>query len=596
MQSTKTVGAPNTEHAEDAPGPTGRNRWRGRLPRGRFLLYVGLFVLLVLIIVPIVQLVLMSFRTGSLIAPGPLTLDNYRVAAEAGATGKVLKNTLVFALLSTAIALVLAATFAWLTERTDMPFRNLAWTLIILPMAVPPVLFAMAWTFLLSPRTGYVNVVLRDLLPFLPDDRGPINVNTMAGMVFVMSLTMVPTIFLMLVGSFRMMDPSLEEAGRVGGLRQWRVVRGVSLALMFPAFLVAAMYSFMGVLENFDIALVLGIPGNIHVLSTLIYFTAQLRVPSDYGVAAVYSVLFMCIGLLLVLIYRRLVRLDNRFATVRGKAFKPRRLPLGKWRYPALALLAVYFMCALVLPLGMLVWRAIMPVYLEPSFEALGKASMANFRAVLRDDLFNLAVFNSVIVMLAVATLAMVLATVASWFVVRRGGIIGGGVDGLVFMTIGIPGVVTALAMIFIFVASPARAVPVYGTVLVLILPLTVSFVAFGSRVTNTAMRQIHPELEEAGKVAGVSEAVLLRRVTLPLILPAFLSGFIWVAVHVMRTVTTPLILYTNDNVVLSVLLWLHWDNGDPGKAAALGVMLTGVLLILTAVARRLMSRVFSDS
>ena len=577
----------------DKPPERKPSWWRIRRGAGSWPLYVGLVVLLALVIVPIVQLILMSLRTGSLIRPGPLTLENYRTALNSGATWEVLGNTLVFAVSVTLISLVLAGIFAWLTERTDLPLRNTIWSLILLPMAVPPVLFAMSWTFLLTPRVGYLNVLTRRLFG-IDSAEGPFDINTLPGMIFVMTLSGVPTIFLMIAGSMRLMDPALEDAARVGGASQWRSARKISLALLFPAFLIAGMYSFVGVLENFDVPLVLGIPGDIQVLSTLIYFTAQLRVPAEYGLAAVYSVLFMAIGVACVLVYRRLVRLGNRYATVRGKAYKPRRIPLGKWKYPALALVALYLLLALVLPVGMLVWRSLTPIYIEPSVDAFKSVSLSNYSVVLADPRFDRAVVNTLLVMLSVGLLTMVLSLVASWFVVRRGGFLGRFVDSAVFVTIGVPSIVTALAMIALFVGTPARNLGIYGTILVLIPPLIIAYIAYGSRVTNTAMTQVHGELEEAALVSGAGMSYTLRRITLPLILPAFLSGFVWVAVHSMRTVTTPLLLYNRENVVVSVLLWLHWDAGRPGVAAALGVMLTAFLLVLTVASRRTMQRILS--
>ena len=99
-------------------------------------------------------------------------------------------------------------------------------------------------------------------------------------------------------------------------------------------------------MESFEAALAVGLPGGIFVLSTLIYFTTRVQPPPDYGLGAVFGVIFMVIMILLLFVYRRIVRHSERFSTVTGKGFRPRIISIGKWRYPAFGLFVVYFLIA----------------------------------------------------------------------------------------------------------------------------------------------------------------------------------------------------------------------------------------------------------
>ena len=140
--------------------PLPRGGWRFR---GQYIIpIVGVGFVLALVLVPLGMMILFSFRDGTPWNPGGLTLNNYIAAYSDPQTYSIFFNTALIAVLSTVISVVVAVFFAFLTERTDMPFRNLAWGLMLVPMAMPGLLFAVSWTFLLSPTIGIFNVWMRD--------------------------------------------------------------------------------------------------------------------------------------------------------------------------------------------------------------------------------------------------------------------------------------------------------------------------------------------------------------------------------------------------------------------------------------------------
>ena len=223
--------------------------------------------------------------------------------------------------------------------------------MILLPIAVPSILFVLAWTVLLAPRTGLINVPLRELLEFLNIAQlrdGPFNIYTFSGVIFLDSLRGVPTVFLMFIAAFRLFDSTLEEAARVSGAGAFDTVRRVTLPLLAPAILAAAMYSFINGMDQFEAALVAGLPGQVFLLPTLIYFTVQMGSPPNHGLAAVYSVLFMALMIVVLVGYRKIVNKAERFVTVGGKAYRPRPIALGKWRYPAVALIALFALATVI--------------------------------------------------------------------------------------------------------------------------------------------------------------------------------------------------------------------------------------------------------
>ena len=561
--------------------------------RSQALPLIGVLFTIWLIVVPLLTLLVFSFRLGTPWQPGAFTLQHYTTAYSDPQVFWMFFNTVVLAVTSTTLALLIAVFFAFLTERTDMPFRNLAWGLLLVPMAVPGILFAISWVFLLSPKIGLINIWLRSLLELFGIElsEGPLNIYSLWGMIFLEGIRGVTTVFLILVGAFRAMDPSLEEAARVSGASNRTSIFRIFIPMLTPALLAAGMYSFMTNLEALEIPIIIGFPARIYVFPTYIYFVSQRFMPPQYGLSAALGASFLIVSILLVYGYRRIVGQAGRFATITGKGYRPRLIALGKWRYPAFGAFVLYFILTIALPTLVLLWRSLVRYYVMPSWTALAQVTLKNYWEVFVEDQIIRALINTLTVGVATATLTMFLCLIVAWVVVRskfKGRAV---LDGLTFLPHAIPGVTIGIALIFVYLNPPLNSLPLYGTIWIIVLGLTVGYTAFGSRTMNGAIAQIHNELEEAGKVSGAAWSTIMRRIILPLLLPAFVSGWIWVASHSLRSFSVPLILSSRDSLVLSVVMWDLWNNGRAGATAALGVLLIVALALLTISGRWLVGR-----
>jgi iron(III) transport system permease protein len=546
-----------------------------------------------LILAPLLLLLIFSFRQGSPWQAGSLTFENYIDAYANPQTYQMLWNTAVLALASTFISLSIAVFFAFLTERTDMPFRNVAWGLMLVPMAVPGLLFGVSWTFLLSPKIGFINIWLRSLLALFGIEvtEGPLNIFSLWGMVFLEGIRGVTTIFLMVVGAFRAMDPNLEEASRVAGAPDRTTFFRIFIPLLTPALFAAAIYSFMTSLESLEIPMIIGFPAGIHVFPTYIFFSVQRFVPPRYGLSAALGATYLAVSILLVIWYQRRVKESSRFTTITGKGYRPRLIQLGKWRYPAFCAFLLYFFVTIALPTFILLWRSLVRFYVSPSWAALSQVSLRHYWTVFSEERIFHALINTVIIGVATATLTMILSIIVAWVIVRGKSKGRSLLDGLTFLPHAIPGVVIALALIILYLHPPLSYLPIYGTIWLITIGLTASYIAFGSRTMNGALIQVHKELEEAAEVSGATWGRILRGIMLPLVLPAFVSGWIWVASHSLRSFSIPLMLGTRNSKVLSVIMWDLWEQGMAGPTAALGVMLIVALAVITVTGRWLVSR-----
>lgn len=561
-------------------------------------LFFGVIVLVMLwlVLIPLGQLVLNSFRIGHPAVPSPFTLQNYVVGFTSPLTYRMIWNTFFFAGAGTLLTVSIAVLFAWLTERTDMPGRNLAWSLLLIPLAMPGFLFSISWIFLLDPRIGLLNMWLRSLLSVMGIElqSGPLNVYSMTGMIYLDGLRGVTTVFLLIVGAFRAMDPNLEEAGRISGASAWTTFRRITLPTLLPALFAAFLYSFISSMESFEAPLLVGLPAGIYVYSTMIYFSTRLM-PS-YGLAGAFAVSYCLIALCFVVIYQKTaLKQVERFATITGKGYRPRVMRLGRLRWPAFGLFAGYFMLAVLLPLFILLWASLSPSYSQPTWKGFSQLTLLHYRNLFSAPELWQATVNTVVVTVSTATVTVLLSFFVSWIVIRthlRGRFL---LDGLTFLAHGIPGIIVALAFIFVYLQPPFRSLGLYGTVWIISLALVTQYVAFTTRTTNAAIAQVHSELEEAARISGAGRITMLTRITLPLIAPAFAAAWIWVAAHAVRSFSIPVMLASEENWTLSVFLWRIWDEQNAlTMSAALGVLFIVTMAVLTFAGRRYIVKAFS--
>jgi len=384
-----------------------------------FKLFIAALFLILIYLVgsPIFCLLISSLKeTGLLNDPG-LTLSNYLSTYSDPYTYRLFWNSLVFSIGSTSVALLLGITFAWLVERTDTPLRSLVRVMIISTMAVPPVILAVSWVLLLSPRIGLLNQVLIGLFNL---KNPPFNVYSLSGMFFVQGLALVPTTFLMLSPAFRNMDPSLEEAASVSGAGMLKTIRTIVLPILKPAILSATTFVFVAGLVVFDIPGIIGLPVRIMVFSSQIFFaTHPPNGLPEYGTVSALAMSYLVIISITISIYFRFTRQAKKFTTITGKGYRPRPFQLGKWRYVAFSFFILYTVLAIALPLGALIWTSLLPYYSSFSLKQFNLLSLENYRIFLEHRKVILAVKNTFIVAVVSATLVVLLSIAISWIVTR---------------------------------------------------------------------------------------------------------------------------------------------------------------------------------
>lgn len=555
---------------------------------GALIVGAGIAAAVYLIAAPLVMLFVAAFRGPQDFLPlergAHWTFANLAaVYLDRSLYATVIPNTLVFVAGSVVVGFAASFALAWLVERTDLPGRNGVFTIVLFPLLVPGVVVAIAWIFLLGPNAGWINLLLRG--GFGLTGEGPLNIFSMPGMIIAQGVALVPFIFLLLSAVFRSMNPALEEASSVAGASPFKTFFCVTLPVLRPGILAPLILATLVALEQFEMPLILGLPARINVFSTRIYY--ELNPDSNlpaYGNAAAVALPFLAAGILLLLVYNRLIRRAERFVTVTGKAYRPSRIPLGRWKFPALAFVVIYVSFAVILPLIVLVWTSLFG-YQPPSLAILAAPRFDAYRNLLASANFWLALRNTFFVATSSAAIVTVIGALLAWTVLRTKLPGRTALDFMSFMSIGIPSVIAGLSALLLYLSLP---IGVYGTVWVLVLAYSYRL-AVATRSSRAALAQLHHELEEAADVAGARWIGTILRIVLPLLSPALLANFVLLFIVGFREFTLPVILQSQDNMVLSVIMWTLFVSNKTADAAAVGTLIVICVVPVIVFGRRLL-------
>jgi iron(III) transport system permease protein len=246
-------------------------------------------------------------------------------------------------------------------------------------------------------------------------------------------------------------------------------------------------------------------------------------------------------------------------------------------RWPAFALLVLYFACAFALPLAVVLWNSLLPFAQAPSAEALRSVSLRSYWMVLAEDprVMQIAL-NTLVLIVSTASICMGLGTLAAWLIVRSSPRVSRAVALATFLPTAFPSIIIALALLL-----GAVGTPLYGTVMLIVLGQVIRHLPLATRVMNVAQAQVGRELEEASAAAGATWQQTLKHVIVPLLRSPFTHGWLWVAMLSLRDVSIPLLLLSLQNPVAASLMWEYWSWGKLPEASASAILLLFLALVV---------------
>ena len=533
-----------------------------------------------LVLTPISIIVYQSFLDAPFFDPkAKLSLWAYGFVFAEHDFWAALGTTFALAFGMAAIAVPLGALLAFLVTRTNLPGRNWIEPLLLVPIFLSPLVLAFGYVVAMGP-VGFFTVWWQSAF-----GTEPWNIYSFAALILIAGLTHAPHVYLYASAALRALPGDLEEAARVTGASALRVARDVSIPMVTPALLFAGVLMFFLGFEVFGLPLILGDPQGRLVLSTYLYkLTNKLGVPS-YQLMAVVVMVILAVAIPLVLLQRWLLRTAQRFVAVRGKAVRTNIVRLGPWRWPAAALVGVWFAGTVVIPMFGLVLRSFVSSW-GLGINLAEVLTLDNYRELFDDSEVVSAIINTVLIAtiggaLAIACYTAVALAQHRW---RSGWTMA--LDYLVMLPRAMPGVVAGLAVFWIFlfvtVLNPLRT-----TLFSIWIAYTLVWLAYGLRLVQSSLLQVAPELEEAARVVGAGEGRATRDVTLPLIRHGMIAAWMLILLIFVREYSTAVYLLGPGTEVIGSLVVSRWGGGAVDLVTALSCVNVALITVGLLVAIR---------
>jgi len=544
-----------------------------RLVRAEHVVMAGtVLALLVLVVLPLGFLVWGSVSTGD-----GVTLAHFRDALSSRLYLTALRNSLVLGLWTAVLSVAIGLPLAWAVSRTNAPARRFIHLTAVVSYLTPPFLTAIAFVNLFSPNAGLVSRFVRDVLgmPVLT-----FNVFSMAGLVLVTVPHTFPFVYLLTASALESVDASMEESAQILGASRWRTALAVTGPLVAPAVLSGALIAFVNAIALFGSQAIIGLPGRVFTLPTRIY--ALFDYPPQYGLASALSLIFVAITVVALYLQRRYLA-RRSYVTVGGKGNRPERVDLGPARWGVFAFCVAVFVVAVAAP-----YVTLLAVSVSKSWglQFWQNLTLQHYRFVLFEyDVTRRAIWNSLVLASATATLAVLLGSLVGWLDLRtalRGRKL---LDYASLIPLGLPGIVVAVALIQFWLRMP---LPIYGTLVILLLAYTGRYVPLGVRSANAAFRQIDPSLEETARVTGAGWLRTFTAVTLPLARPGLFAGWLLVFVPALQELSASILLFSSGSITLAVAVYNLYETGALEPVAALAIVTMLIISAAIALASRL--------
>ncbi len=287
-------------------------------------------ILAFLVLYPVTMLLIGALTNTNPVVDGfgvfDLSLANFVTVLGNPNVHHALMNSLIACTGGTALAVAIGLAFSWIVVRTNTPCKGFIAAASMVPLFVPPLVAGVAWSILGSPKSGLVNTMFK-----WAGIDWRIDLYSMTGLVLVFGMYYAPYVYMFTASALRNMDPSLEEAAEISGVGPVRTLFTVTFPLIAPAIISGMLLSFIVMLGIYGIPAVLGSPANISVLTTYIFKLTNWS-PPLYSTAAAVAIILMVVTGALVVLQQRVLS-GKSFTTVAGKAFRPRSLDLGPWRW-----------------------------------------------------------------------------------------------------------------------------------------------------------------------------------------------------------------------------------------------------------------------
>lgn len=488
-------------------------------------------------------------------------------------------NTVVVALGTCLVAILIGGLFAWLITRTDMKYKNLVSTLFIFPYIMPSWTLAMAWLNFFKNSLVGGSPGLFTVLTGIP------TANWFAygqfPIIMVLGLHYAPFAYILIGGILKNMDANLEEAALLMKASRFTIMTKITMPLVLPALLSTFLLVFSSAMSAFAVPAFLGTPVRYQVLTTQMYRTLNGLNP---GYGYIMALVMIGVGVLILAVNQRLIGKRKTYTTITGKSSNIALIKLRKARGFISILVVVLILIVCIVPL--------LSFAVESFIQEPGNYSLSNFSTefwigkgsvdiangepgILRNPTILTGLWNSVRLAVVVAFVSGTVGILAGYAIAKaRGTKLANLVNNLAFFPYLMPSMAFGAIYLSMFASRNGLIPPLYGTFALLVLVGAVKYLPFASRASIGAMHQLSGEIEEAGTIQGISWAKRMIKIIIPIQKSSFISGYLLPFISCMRELSLFILLVTPSTKILTTLLFQYNEKGWNQYANAINLMI----------------------
>ena len=561
------------------------------------LLLIFLVVLAYLVVVPLFSIVKDTFVVHSAEksrvhqAVGSFTLYHWnRLFASQYSNSLLyepLMHSLICAVFSCIVSVLIGGGFAWLVTRTDMRWKKIMTKLFIFPYIMP------SWTLALAWKNFFKNTAVGGAMGIFTAVTGIETASWFAygafPIILVTGLHYAPFAYILIGGVLRNMDANLEEAAVILKTNRLRMFACITIPMVMPAVMSTIILVFSSAMSSFAVPQFLGLPVRYYVLTTELYAALQGTNP---GVGYIIAILMIIISVLIMIGNQLLIGKRKSYATVTGKSANVSVFHLKKARNIISILAGVVVLCMSVIPMISFMLQSLIIVKGDYSLANMtldfwigiskgGNDIMDKAGILINSDVWK-TLFNSIKLSAIVAIGAGTFGFLAGYSIVRRrGSKLSRIVENLTFIPYLIPSMAFAAIYLSMFSQSHGIIPSLYGTFAILALIGTVKYLPMASRSGVNSMLQLSPEIEEAGIIQGIPWIKRMTRIIVPIEKSTIVSGYLLPFVSSMRELSLYVILVTANNRVLTTLLFMYDEKGWDQYSNAINLLIIFVVLLV---------------
>jgi iron(III) transport system permease protein len=492
--------------------------------------------------------------------------------------GTTLSTTVVLAILSSVLAVLMGTLLAWCASMLPQRVRRVGELAPLLPLVVPAVAAVTGWIFLLSPRVGYLNMALRSLPGLDTLEEGPFDIYSVTGIIIITGMLLSSFVYVFVFTGLKNMGQELEAAAAACGASPTMRFFTITLPLLRPSIIFATGVVFLLGLGQFTAPLLLGRTAKIDVLTTEMFYLTE-RFPVDFGLGAALGFPILALGLLVVLFQKLALGEQRRFVVVSARS----KYNVRETRWWAAVVIGLYLLVTTVLPLLALIYVSVSPFWtgslIVPELTLRHWSSVLGNRGLV--DAIWTSVKTSVIGIAILIPLGffMAFALLQSTRIAKP---VRMAIDLFATLPIAVPASLMGFGLLFVYSQPPIQ---IYGTTAVLVVTYVTLMIGHSTRLQFTTLVATGQEFLEASKASGAGPIRSLFQVLLPMCRKGIAATAALTFVLLFHEFSASLMVRSARTQVIGSVMYDVWAGGIYSQVAVLALIMVVVTVVGVCIA-----------